>query len=177
MDRSAVQRRLRALSLLGWTWGTLMFGGCQSTIRFAQPCHGTRWETAATETELSLSFEQRLRWEVQRWLGVPYCHGGVSPTCVDCSGFVYQVFAALGIPIPRTSLEQAKLGQPVDANPLPGDLVFASNGSRIRHVGIYLGKGRVAHASRSRGVVVDSLVVFSSIGPHLSFRRLPIPAE
>ncbi len=43
---------------------------------------------------------------------------------------------------------------------VPGDLVF--QGFPARHVGIYVGKRRVLHASRSRGISLVSVRAFTS---------------
>ena len=99
----------------------------------------------------------------ERYLGVRYRWGGTSPkTGFDCSGFVQYVFAKHGTRLPRTSREQAALGQrvrPVWSALRPGDLVmFAEPGRRISHVAIYAGKRRIIHASGSgRKVRFDAL--------------------
>ena len=40
---------------------------------------------------------------------------------------------------------------------LPGDLVFFHPPNKIRHVGIYLGRGEFAHASTSTGVTISQM--------------------
>jgi cell wall-associated NlpC family hydrolase len=88
------------------------------------------------------------------YLGIRYRFGGTSPeTGLDCSGLVQNVFrSALGLDLPRTAREMAKLGDKVSMSDLkPGDLVFFNTMRRaFSHVGIYLGDGRFLHAP-SRG--------------------------
>lgn len=92
-------------------------------------------------------------------LGVRYRYGSASRSATDCSGFTSQVYKAHGVKLPRTSREQAKVGQAVKKTELKkGDLVFFTRGSRIGHVGMYVGDGKFIHASSSgRGVRVDNL--------------------
>jgi cell wall-associated NlpC family hydrolase len=88
-------------------------------------------------------------------LGQPYCFGGGSPSCFDCSGLVQYCYREQGIELPRTVRKQVRVGREVAQHELlPGDLVFF----RIRtgdvdHVGIYIGDDEFVHAPR-RGVAV-----------------------
>ena len=93
------------------------------------------------------------------WKGTPYRIGGLSRRGVDCSGFVYLSFRDLfGITLPRTTLEQRKLGFEVFLHRLqPGDLLFFKTGWFTHHVGIYLDDKRFVHASTSKGVMISSL--------------------
>jgi cell wall-associated NlpC family hydrolase len=80
----------------------------------------------------------------------------------DCSGFVQYVFGRNGIELPRTSRLQASAGVelPLDLQSLqPGDLLlFASRGSRVNHVAIYVGGNRILHSTAGAGgVVYDDL--------------------
>jgi cell wall-associated NlpC family hydrolase len=86
------------------------------------------------------------------WLGVPYLWAGCSRRGVDCSCFVQNVLAAVGISAPRTTITQVAWASPVprsDAQPF--DLLFFDNtcsdcGSNPTHVGFYLGGGLMIHA-------------------------------
>ena len=94
-----------------------------------------------------------------RYLGVPYVWGGNTPESgFDCSGFTKYVFAKQGISLPRTSREQARVGQGIALDFgafLPGDLLmFAEPGEAISHVAIYVGDGRIIHASSAAGEVI-----------------------
>jgi cell wall-associated NlpC family hydrolase len=99
--------------------------------------------------------------EARRHMGTPYRWGGETTRGFDCSGFVRYVFRhSEGIELPRTSREQAKVGQAVKRNELrPGDLItFATGGgSRVSHVGVYIGGNQFIHSSSSRGVRIDTL--------------------
>jgi peptidoglycan DL-endopeptidase CwlO len=81
-------------------------------------------------------------------LGSPYRYGASGPNAFDCSGLVKWSFANAGKNLPRTSRAMASMGTPVSrANLQPGDLVFFYQ--PISHVGIYIGGGKIVHASRS----------------------------
>lgn len=91
--------------------------------------------------------------------GVPYSYGSSSRSATDCSGYTSQVYRSAGIRLPRTSREQSHVGHAVSRGELrPGDLVFfkTNRGTRINHVGIYVGGGKFMHASSGRGEVTES---------------------
>jgi cell wall-associated NlpC family hydrolase len=90
------------------------------------------------------------------FLGTPYVWGGTSRSGSDCSGFVQQVWGAVGVRLPRTAREQALVGAAVAPEGLaPGDrLYFACKGGAVDHTGIYVGNGMFIHSSSSRGGVV-----------------------
>jgi len=93
-------------------------------------------------------------------LGKPYQWGASGPNKFDCSGLVMYVYDNLGVKLPRVTGEQAYAGVHVDRADLqPGDLVFFKlSGSRINHVGIYLGNSKFVHAPRKHQPVrTDSL--------------------
>jgi hypothetical protein len=87
-------------------------------------------------------------------MGIAYKWGGNTPdTGMDCSGFVRYVFKkSLGINLPRTAAEMAKVGKRVNINELqPGDLIFfkTMGGSRISHIGMYLGNNKFIQSPRT----------------------------
>src|SRR5205807_2800269 len=83
----------------------------------------------------------------QTWLRVPYLFGGCSRGGVDCSCLVQNVYAALGIHLPRVAVDQFNATTPT-GDPQPGDLVFFANTYMpgISHVGIYIGNGMQINA-------------------------------
>jgi cell wall-associated NlpC family hydrolase len=94
-----------------------------------------------------------------KYVGNPYVWGGTSLTNgADCSGFTQSVFRNFGISIPRTSRAQAIGGKIVSiSNMQPGDLIFYKRGGTINHVSIYIGNGKVVHASSpSTGIRISS---------------------
>jgi hypothetical protein len=92
------------------------------------------------------------------YLGTPYQRGGTSPTDgFDGAGFVQYVFGKEGVRLPRTSRRMAEVGEDVSTRIgalRPGDLLFfASDGSAIDHVAIYVGRDRIIHSTASGGGV------------------------
>jgi cell wall-associated NlpC family hydrolase len=79
-------------------------------------------------------------------IGLPYGWGKAGPDAYDCSGLTSKAYAAAGISIGRTTLQQIFAGTEVKRADLqPGDLVFA----HPRHVAIYTGNGRIVEAPRT----------------------------
>ncbi|CQR51246.1 NLP/P60 protein [Paenibacillus riograndensis SBR5] len=96
---------------------------------------------------------------IAKTIGTTYKFGGTSTSGFDCSGFTRYVFKNVGLTLPRTSKAQFSVGTPVSRNNLrSGDLVFFNTfGSGVSHVGIYVGNGKFAQSSSSRGVTITSL--------------------
>jgi len=93
-----------------------------------------------------------------KWKGVPYKFGGTGRDGVDCSGLMLVVFRdAFDIALPRTSIEQIRVGQPVPREAIrPGDLLFFSD-RKTDHIGVAVDGNRFLQASTSVGVTISSL--------------------
>lgn len=98
---------------------------------------------------------------VKQLQGSPYVWAEEGPNTFDCSGFTYYMYGSMGIDIPRTAHEQARIGKRVAPNQLQyGDLIFFATNKRrrhhISHVGMYLGNGWFTHASTVKNEVIYS---------------------
>ena len=88
-----------------------------------------------------------------QFVGGRYVYGGTDPnTGVDCSGFTRYIMAnAASINLPHSSRGQSSYGREVTLDQMrPGDLLFYGSGSRINHVAMYIGDGKIVHASTER---------------------------
>jgi gamma-D-glutamyl-L-lysine dipeptidyl-peptidase len=89
----------------------------------------------------------------RRFIGVPYRWGGTDvEEGFDCSGLTLVCYRLNGLNLPRVSRSQYQAGRRVARDQLqPGDLVFfaTKGGSRVTHVGLYIGNGKFIHAPRT----------------------------
>lgn len=115
--------------------------------------------------------------EAVKYVGCPYVWGGNSlDGGIDCSGFVREIYKKFGVNLPRTSSEQAKAGRAVSESELQaGDLLFYGEGKSVSHVVMYMGNGKIVHASSSKsyanggGVKTGSNIHYRQI---LAIRRV-----
>ncbi|MFN5582754.1 C40 family peptidase [Gemmatimonas sp.] len=95
-------------------------------------------------------------------VGTRYKLGGTKPgSGLDCSGLVRYAMSMLDLALPRTAQKQAQFGKavPKDVAALkPGDVLTFGRGKRISHVGIYVGDGKMIHASTSQRRVVETTI-------------------
>jgi cell wall-associated NlpC family hydrolase len=99
----------------------------------------------------------------RQYLGTPYDFGakyGQTKT-FDCSSFMKWIFNKYDITLPRVSRNQAKEGKFVSKKNLEtGDLVFFTtidSGSKIGHVGMYVGDGMMIHTYGEGGVKYSTI--------------------
>ena len=101
-----------------------------------------------------------------KYVGNPYRAGGTSLTDgADCSGFVWAVYKNFGYSLPRTSYAQSGAGRSVSySEAQPGDIIYYGG-----HVGIYIGNGRIVHASTERTGIKTESATYRSI---ITIRRI-----
>jgi cell wall-associated NlpC family hydrolase len=97
-------------------------------------------------------------------LGKRYRYASASPESgFDCSGLVTYVLDAFGVKLPHNAARIAREGSPVKADSSslrPGDLLMfgRARSNRISHVGIYIGDGKMIHASTGQRRVIETLI-------------------
>lgn len=85
-------------------------------------------------------------------LGDPYVWAAAGPHAFDCSGLVVWAFQQAGIELPHSSQALAAGGHPVSLDRIrPGDVISYYAGAS--HVALYVGNGKMVHAS-TEGVPV-----------------------
>ncbi|KIA97499.1 glycoside hydrolase [Flavobacterium sp. JRM] len=96
-------------------------------------------------------------------VGVRYRSGGTSRAGFDCSGLMVTTFGSFDIKLPRSSIEQSRIGVKIASEDAQkGDLIFfKTNGRRqINHVGMVVevldGEIKFVHSSVHGGVIVSS---------------------
>lgn len=101
-----------------------------------------------------------------KFVGNPYVYGGTSLTNgTDCSGFTMSVYQAFGYSLPRTSTAQRSVGRGVTyAEAQPGDIMCYAG-----HVAIYIGGGKIVHASTPATGIKYSSATYKEI---LAVRRI-----
>ncbi|NOT38816.1 MAG: C40 family peptidase [Saprospiraceae bacterium] len=98
----------------------------------------------------ALSVTDAIQLMKTQFLHAPYLWGGRTVLGIDCSGFTQLYARCLGIELDRDAWQQALQGKLVNTKEelSSGDLIFfKSESDKITHVGIFLGEGKIMHAS------------------------------
>jgi len=112
---------------------------------------------------------------IEKYWGTRYKFGGTTANGFDCSGFMCKIFTeAYSVKLPRNSKKQYQAGRYVAKSDLKyGDLVFFNtSGYGVSHVGVYIGNGKFAHASSSKGVTISRLDNVYYKSRYLGARRI-----
>ena len=107
----------------------------------------------------------------KQFLGNPYVYGGTSLTNgADCSGFTMRIFEHFGVTTGRTSRDQAANGKEISLDQIqPGDLLFYASGKTINHVALYIGDGKIIHASTSKTGIIISTAYYRTPAKAVTF--------
>lgn len=104
--------------------------------------------TSASSVPASGRAAQAMQYAMAQ-VGKSYVMGATGPSAYDCSGLMLAAYGSAGVGLPRTSQDQFGAGTAVSISDLqPGDLVFYYSG--ISHVAMYIGNGKIVHASNPR---------------------------
>jgi cell wall-associated NlpC family hydrolase len=109
----------------------------------------------ASRSSLRTKLSNKIANTGKSYIGVPYCKGGTTPKCFDCSGFVKYVYNKQGFYIPRMANDQLNNMVRISKDKAkPGDLVFfLSKNGYAYHVGIYMGNNKVLHSPKPKSKV------------------------
>ena len=128
---------------------------------------GTSGNTAAKNTSTAKSNAQKTKGEqvaeyALQFVGNPYVYGGCSLTKgTDCSGFVMLIYQHFGVSLPHYDAAIREKGTKVNSlkEARAGDIICYYG-----HVAIYLGDGRIVHASNSRdGIKISERADYRTI--------------
>ncbi|UVI29253.1 C40 family peptidase [Paenibacillus spongiae] len=125
------------------------------------------------------------------YMGTPYVFGAerFNDKAFDCSSYVQYLYGKQGIELGYNSREQAVQGEEISfINLRKGDLMFFSDEdfpnetglNKVRHVGIYMGDGKILHTyEQGIGVIISNIHKDQKEGEywyeHYLFARRVVP--
>lgn len=114
-----------------------------------KPAPAPEPEPAKAEVKASGSVNAQAAQIAQAQAGKAYRSGAVGPNAFDCSGLIIYSYKQAGVDMPRLTSEGFGKYTKVSRDQLqPGDVVYKPG-----HVGMYIGGGKMVHASTPRGGV------------------------
>lgn len=164
--------RARRDGVVGWVSVEALASGAPlatrrvASVSAALPLNALVADDAQGLAEADLTsvgeFERDLVAVAERLLGRPHALGARSSLETDCSGLVQQALMACGLPGPRRSNEQARLGCPVSRDEVRrGDLAIwlsQAEGDWTGHSALMIDAERVIHSTGAHGgVVIETL--------------------
>lgn len=118
------------------------------------------YESVESDVDEEMQVRQNIVSLALSHVGGRYVWGGGNPnTGFDCSGFTrYAIGTSTGRWLSHSSRSQANEGRQVSESELkPGDLIFYGGAAGIDHVALYIGNGKVVHASsESTGIRISN---------------------
>lgn len=155
------------LELVDGQWAKIStedFEGYLNTVKAAATVAETVEEIVVmSDEELAAMQSLERREEIVdyalQFVGNRYVYGGTNPnTGADCSGFTsYVMRQAGGVELAHSSRSQAGQGRVISTSEIrPGDLIFYGSGKSINHVALYIGDGKIVHASNERNGILVS---------------------
>lgn len=126
------------------------------------PTTTTTASTATTDSTTTEDIHQQAVDIALSRVGKPYVWASTGPDAFDCSGLINWTYKNnLGIDLPRTANSIGNYATPISIDELqPGDILWSPT-----HITMYIGDGKVVHASGSRQrVVVDPADWFINTG-------------
>lgn len=133
--------------------------------------------TATPEASANSDLRQQVVDYALQFVGNPYKYGGTSLTNgADCSGFTQAVYEHFGYNLARSSKAQGASTQFMEVEVslselLPGDLIFYANSNGVvYHVAMYIGDGKVIHASSGKKRIVIANYYYYNMKPSLARR-------
>ncbi|RZQ62887.1 C40 family peptidase [Amycolatopsis suaedae] len=153
-DALATGRKLcaKGVDLAGGGWWKAVGGVRPGDERFRQRAlgHAQLYATLSLDPARAGTPAVRATRFALDQIGLPYVWGGNGPEAgaagFDCSGLTKAAYDSAGVALPRTADTQYRALR-IGVEPGLGDLVFYGNpGTRIHHVGLYLGNGLMINA-------------------------------